>query len=202
MIKATQNARVFNSSKSVRAVEMNNSNHSSTGIISSCNITDDNYEANLRKIITSVLKELNLGNPKHVRFENDSEHKESHHRDMRSRHYNDSSRLFNSAGKYRSPTRYETGYSDDRLPSRTDHRSMHSRSYNDRSRRAIGDLHPQLVVTLVMLIVMSRVLKIIMSDRGIVMTSLIIQIIKAAQVLSMNRLIRVDSVETQVKYEL
>ena len=138
MIKATQNARVFNSSKSVRAVEMNNSNHSSTGIINSCNITDDNYEANLRKIITKVLKELNLGNPKHVRFENDSEHKESHHRDMRSRHYNDSPRLFNSAGKYRSPTRYETGYSDDRLPGRTDHRSMHSRSYNDRSRRAIG----------------------------------------------------------------
>ena len=37
------------SSKPLRAVEMNNSNHSSTGIISSCNINDDNYEANLRK---------------------------------------------------------------------------------------------------------------------------------------------------------
>ena len=53
-----------------------------------------------------------------------------------------------------------------------------------------GDLHPQLLVTLVMLIVMSRVLKIIMSDRGIVMTFQIVQIIKAAQVLSMNRVTR------------
>ena len=85
-----------------------------------------------------MLKELNLGNPKHVRFENNSEHTESYHRDMRSRYNNDSSRLFNSAGKYRSPTRYKTGYSDDRLPGKTNHRSMHSRSYNDRSRRAIG----------------------------------------------------------------
>ena len=135
MIKATQNTRVY---RSVRAVEMNSPNHSSIGITSSCNITDDNYEANLRKIITSVLKELNLGNPKHVRFENNSEHTEIYHRDMRSRYNNDSSRLFNSAGKYRSPTRYKTGYSDDRLPGKTNHRSMHSRSYNDRSRRAIG----------------------------------------------------------------
>ena len=63
MIKATQNARVLKSSKSVRAVEMNNPNHSSTGIISSCNITDDNYEVNLRIIITSLLKELTLYDP-------------------------------------------------------------------------------------------------------------------------------------------
>ena len=47
MIEATQNARVFRSRKSLRAVEMNN--HSSTGIISSCNINDDNYEANFRE---------------------------------------------------------------------------------------------------------------------------------------------------------
>ena len=46
----------------------------------------------LEKTITSELKELSLGNPKHVGFENDSAHKESHHRDMPSR-YNDSTVL-------------------------------------------------------------------------------------------------------------